>query len=45
MLDGVKLFEFVVLVVDCCGDVLLLQDKCDVVKVEYQKVLVGLEKI
>lgn len=43
-LDGVKSPEFAALVADRRGDVLLLQDKRDAAKAEYQKALAGLEK-
>lgn len=43
-LDAVKSPEFVALVADRRGDLLLLQDKRDAAKAEYQKALAGLEK-
>ena len=43
-LDAVKSTEFAALVADRRGDALLLQDKRDAAKAEYQKALAGLEK-
>ena len=43
-LDAIKSPEFAALVADRRGDALLLQDKRDAAKAEYQKALVGLEK-
>ncbi|MGM9481203.1 YfgM family protein [Roseateles sp. NT4] len=43
-LDAVKSTEFAALVADRRGDLLLLQDKRDAAKAEYQKALAGLEK-
>jgi predicted negative regulator of RcsB-dependent stress response len=43
-LDAVKSPEFASLVADRRGDVLMLQDKRDAAKAEYQKALAGLEK-
>lgn len=43
-LDAVKAPEFAALVADRRGDLLLLQDKRDAAKAEYQKALAGLEK-
>ncbi|MFX7906617.1 tetratricopeptide repeat protein, partial [Acinetobacter baumannii] len=43
-LDAVKSPEFGALVADRRGDALLLQDKRDAAKAEYQKALAGLDK-
>lgn len=43
-LDAIKSPEFAALVADRRGDALLLQDKRDAAKAEYQKALAGLEK-
>lgn len=43
-LDAIKSTEFSALVADRRGDALLLQDKRDAAKAEYQKALAGLEK-
>jgi len=43
-LDTIKSPEFAALVADRRGDALLLQDKRDAAKAEYQKALAGLEK-
>lgn len=43
-LDAIKSTEFAALVADRRGDALLLQDKRDAAKAEYQKALAGLEK-
>ncbi|MFG6462773.1 YfgM family protein [Roseateles sp. DXS20W] len=43
-LDAIKSAEFAALVADRRGDALLLQDKRDAAKAEYQKALAGLEK-
>lgn len=43
-LDGVKAAEFAGLVADRRGDLLLLQDKRDAAKAEYQKALAALDK-
>jgi predicted negative regulator of RcsB-dependent stress response len=43
-LDAIKSTEFTALVADRRGDALLLQDKRDAAKAEYQKALAGLEK-
>jgi predicted negative regulator of RcsB-dependent stress response len=43
-LDAVKSPEFAALVADRRGDALLLQDKRDAAKAEYQKALAGLDK-
>ena len=43
-LDAVKSPEFAALVADRRGDALLLQDKRDAAKAEYQKAFAGLEK-
>ncbi|RTL34417.1 MAG: tetratricopeptide repeat protein [Burkholderiales bacterium] len=43
-LDGIKATEFAGLVADRRGDLLLLQDKRDAAKAEYQKALAALEK-
>ena len=43
-LDGVKAPEFAGLVADRRGDLLLLQDKRDAAKAEYQKALAALDK-
>jgi predicted negative regulator of RcsB-dependent stress response len=43
-LDAIKSPEFAALVADRRGDALLLQDKRDAAKVEYQKALAGLDK-
>jgi predicted negative regulator of RcsB-dependent stress response len=43
-LDAIKSPEFASLVADRRGDALLLQDKRDAAKAEYQKALAGLEK-
>lgn len=43
-LDGVKASEFAGLVADRRGDLLLLQDKRDAAKAEYQKALAALDK-
>ena len=43
-LDAIKTTEFAALVADRRGDLLLLQDKRDAAKAEYQKALAGLEK-
>ena len=43
-LDAIKSPEFAALVADRRGDALLLQDKRDAAKAEYQKALAGLDK-
>ena len=43
-LDAIKSPEYAALVADRRGDALLLQDKRDAAKAEYQKALAGLEK-
>ena len=43
-LDAIKSADFAALVADRRGDALLLQDKRDAAKAEYQKALAGLEK-
>ncbi|CAM3872557.1 YfgM family protein [Roseateles saccharophilus] len=43
-LDAIKSPEFAALVADRRGDALLLQDKRDAAKAEYQKALAGIEK-
>lgn len=43
-LDAIKSTEFAALVADRRGDALLLQDRRDAAKAEYQKALAGLEK-
>lgn len=43
-LDAIKSPEFAALVADRHGDALLLQDKRDAAKAEYQKALAGIEK-
>jgi len=43
-LDGIKSADFAALVADRRGDILMLQDKRDAAKAEYQKALAGLEK-
>jgi predicted negative regulator of RcsB-dependent stress response len=43
-LDAIKSTEFAALVADRRGDLLLLQDKRDLAKAEYQKALAGIEK-
>ncbi|MEO6279146.1 tetratricopeptide repeat protein [Roseateles sp.] len=43
-LDAIKSAEFAALVADRRGDALLMQDKRDAAKAEYQKALAGLEK-
>lgn len=43
-LDAIKAPEFAALVADRRGDLLLLQDKRDAAKAEYQKAMAGLDK-
>ncbi len=43
-LDAIKSTDFAALVADRRGDLLLLQDKRDAAKAEYQKALAGMEK-
>jgi predicted negative regulator of RcsB-dependent stress response len=43
-LDAIKSSEFAALVADRRGDALLLQDKRDAAKAEYQKALAGMDK-